>query len=137
MERILVIDDDAVTLGVLPALLKSRLPDTTVDTAMDAETALSLVRSGHYQLIFIDVRMSSVDGLSLLRQLRATAPDTRVIIMTARLDDSLEADTSQTGVYAFLSKPVFPDLVIAKAQAALQRTPSWLGMLQVSADRLV
>jgi hypothetical protein len=44
--------------------------------------------------------------------------------MTARLDDSLEADTSQTGVYAFLSKPVFPDLVIAKAQAALQRTPS-------------
>jgi len=91
---------------------------------MDAETALSLVRSGHYQLIFIDVRMSSVDGLSLLRQLRATAPDTRVIIMTARLDDSLEADTSQTGVYAFLSKPVFPDLVIAKAQAALQRTPS-------------
>jgi CheY-like chemotaxis protein len=124
VERILVIDDDAVTLGVLPALLKSRLPDTAVDTAMDAETALSLVRSGHYQLIFIDVRMPSVDGLSLLRQLRATAPDTRVIIMTARLDDSLEADTSQTGVYAFLSKPVFPDLVIAKAQAALQRTPS-------------
>ena len=124
VNRILVVDDDSVTLKVLPALLISRVPNTVVDTARDAQNALALVRTWPYQVIFIDVPMPSVDGLSLLRQLRATAPDTRVIIMTARLDDSLEADTSQTGVYAFLSKPVFPDLVIAKAQAALQRTPS-------------
>jgi DNA-binding response OmpR family regulator len=124
VEHILIIDDDAVTVRVLPALLRSRLPDATVDTATDAQTALSLVRSGHYQLLLIDVRMPSVDGLRLLRDLRGCAPNTRVIIMTSRLDESLKVETSQIGVYAFLSKPLFPDLVIAKAQAALQRTPS-------------
>lgn len=123
MPRILVIDDDSVTLEVLPALLKSRLADTIVDTAIDAESALQLVQTWPYQVIFLDVRMPSVDGLKLLRQLGAAAADVPLIVMTARLDEALKAETSQAGVYAFLSKPVFPDLVIAKAQAAIRRMP--------------
>jgi DNA-binding NarL/FixJ family response regulator len=45
---------------------------------------------------------------TLLRQLGASAADTRLIVMTARLDEALEAEASQAGIYAFLSKPAFP-----------------------------
>lgn len=123
MNRILIIDDDSVTLGALPALIRSRLSDTVVDTAMGAEAAFALVRTWPYQLIFLDVRMPGIDGLALLRQLRAYARDTPVIVMTAHLDETLETEASQAGVYAFLPKPAFPDVVIAKVQAALQRAP--------------
>jgi DNA-binding response OmpR family regulator len=123
LNRILVIDDDSVTLAALPALIRSRLPDTVVDTAMTEEDALASVRTSPYQLVFLDVRMPSIDGLTFLRRLRAYAKDTPVIVMTAHLDTSLEAEASEIGVYALLPKPAFPDVVIAKVQAALQRTP--------------
>ncbi len=48
---------------------------------------------------------------------------TPVIVMTAHVDESLKTDASQAGAYAFLQKPAFPDVLIAKMQAALQRAP--------------
>ena len=122
MNGILIIDDDAVTLGVLPGLITSRLPHTVVDTALTKQDALARVRACPYRLVFLDVRMPSMDGLTFLRHLRAYAKDTPVIVMTAHLDDSLEADVSKVGVYALLPKPAFPDAIMAKVQAALQRT---------------
>ena len=123
VNRILVVDDDSVTLKVLPALLISRVPNTVVDTARDAQNALALVRTWPYQVIFIDVPMPSLDGLTFLRQLGSYAQDARVIVMTTNLDPSVETEMSQAGVFAFLEKPAFPDLIIAKVQAALRRMP--------------
>jgi CheY-like chemotaxis protein len=123
LNRILIIDDDPVTLAALPALIMSRLPDTVVDTAMTEEDALARVRTSPYQLVFLDVRMPSIDGLTFLRRLRGYAKDTPVIVMTAHLDESLETEASKAGVYALLPKPAFPDVVIAKVQGALHRTP--------------
>jgi DNA-binding response OmpR family regulator len=123
LNRILIIDDDSVTLEALPALITSRVPHTVVDTAMTEQDALARVRARPYHLVFLDVRMPSIDGLTFLRRLRAYAKDTPVIVMTAHLDESLEAEVSEVGVYALLPKPAFPDVIIAKAQAALQRTP--------------
>ncbi len=40
MNRILIVDDDSVTSDALPALIRSSLSDTVVDTAMGAEAAL-------------------------------------------------------------------------------------------------
>jgi DNA-binding response OmpR family regulator len=121
--RILIIDDDSVTLKALPVLLTNRLPDSIVDTAMDEQTALALVHDGHYDVILLDVRMPSLDGMMLLLQLRADAADTPLIVMTAHPDESVETEASQAGVYAFLPKPAFPDVVIAKVQSALHRVP--------------
>jgi DNA-binding response OmpR family regulator len=122
VNRILIIDDDSVTLGALPALITSRLPHTVVDTAMTEQHALARVQARPYHLVVLDVRMPSIDGLTFLRRLRASAKDTPVIVMTAYLDESLEAEVSELGVYALLPKPAFPDVIIAKVQAALQRT---------------
>ena len=104
-------------------LLTNRLPDSIVDTAMDEQTVLALVREVHYDVIFLDVRMPSLNGMMLLRQLRAHAANTPVIVMTADLDESVQTEAAQAGVYAFLPKPVFPDVVIAKVQSALHGVP--------------
>jgi DNA-binding response OmpR family regulator len=110
-------------LEALPALITSRIPHTVVDTAMTEQDALARVRARPYHLVFLDVHMPSIDGLTFLRRLRAYAKDTPVIVMTAYLDESLEAEVSEVGVYALLPKPAFPDVIIAKVQAALKRTP--------------
>jgi DNA-binding response OmpR family regulator len=123
LKRILIIDDDPVTLAALPPLISSRLPDSVVDTALTGESALSLLGTSPYQLILLDVHISSIDGLTLLRQFRSDVAETPVIVMTANLTESVETEASQAGAYAFLPKPAFPDVVIAKVQAALQRTP--------------
>ena len=123
MNRILIIDDDSVTLAALPELIRSRLPGTVIDTALTGEAALALLRTSPYQLILLNVHMSDIDGLTLLRQFRAEVAETPVIVMTANLTERVETEASQAGAYAFLPKPAFPDVVIAKVQAALQRTP--------------
>jgi DNA-binding response OmpR family regulator len=122
LNLILIIDDDPVTLAALPALISSRLPDTVVDTALTGDAALALLRTSPYQLILLDVHMSGIDGLTLLRQFRTDVAETPVIVITANLTESVETEASQAGTYAFLPKPAFPDVVIAKVQAALQRT---------------
>jgi DNA-binding response OmpR family regulator len=122
LKRILIIDDDPVTLAALPALISSRLPDSVVHTALTGESALALLSTSPYQLILLDVDISGIDGLTLLRQFRTDVVGTPVIVMTANLTESVETEASQAGAYAFLPKPAFPDVVIAKVQAALQRT---------------
>lgn len=122
LKRILIIDDDPVTVAALPVLISSRLPDAVVDTAPTGESALALLRNSPYQLILLNVHISGIDGLTLLRQFRTDIARTPVIVMTADLTESLETEASQAGAYAFLPKPAFPDVVIAKVQAALDRT---------------
>ena len=123
MDRILVIDDDSVTLEVLPALLRGRLPDMMIDTASNAQDALAAVQQRRYDLIFIDVHMPGMDGLTFLRRLRTYAQDSRILVFTGDVNESLEAEASEAGAYGFLTKPAFPDLIIAKVRAALRRTP--------------
>jgi two-component system chemotaxis response regulator CheB len=81
MNRVLVVDDEAGMRVALEAHFLRR--DWRVDTAANASEALEKFRRGLHPLVVTDIRMPGADGFSVMREARALAPHTAVILLTA------------------------------------------------------
>lgn len=102
--RILVVDDSEVIREMLASYLGTL--GYRVDVAADGQSALDKFLIFRYQLIISDLQMPFVEGLSLLKQIKAIAADTQVIILTghATLDSAVEA--LRLGAYDYQFKPL-------------------------------
>jgi two-component system nitrogen regulation response regulator GlnG len=115
--RILVADDDDGVRWVLEKGLREAGYDVTA--VRDSAAALSSAAAEPYDLIFVDVRMPGLDGLSVLSQLRSSRPDVLVIVMTAHGTMETAIQAMQRGAYDYLAKPFDIDEVLLLAERAL------------------
>lgn len=101
--KILVVDDDPVTLNLLKEFLEGN--QYQVSLAQDADQAMEKVRAEHIQLVLSDIRMEESDGLSLLGQLKRLYPKIVMILMTGfgSMEGAIEA--IQKGAFDYISKP--------------------------------
>src|SRR2546428_9351214 len=117
--RILIADDEAVIrLG-----LRSMLEDQgyrVVGEAADGDRALALVRRLRPDLVFLDIKMPGIDGLQAARALLAEPP-VAVIVLTAYADREVVDRAKETGVLAYLVKPVPQSDLRPAVEAALAR----------------
>ena len=83
--RILVVDDNPEVLEALCQMLVElgHVPDP----ARDGKEALGRYRIGAYDLMMTDLTMPKMNGLELIRRLRAIDPTLRIILLTATLPD--------------------------------------------------
>jgi CheY-like chemotaxis protein len=105
MASILIVDDNAVVQRVISVTL--RKAGHALMTASHATEAIQRLAEGHVDLMLLDVSMPDVDGLTLLRQLRA---DTRyrelpIVMLTASGQDQDRLDARAAGANDFLTKP--------------------------------
>ena len=106
-ETLLVVDDEADLLSGLKRLLAPQF-GCRVMTAQSARDALALVETEAVDLVLSDVRMPDLDGVELLRRLRADHPQTAVIMMTAYGSIDLAVRCLKQGAYDFVTKPLDP-----------------------------
>jgi DNA-binding NtrC family response regulator len=101
--RILVIDDDEdICLYLKEFLSREGYRVTTVTRPMDA---LPEIKEGRHQVVLLDVRMPEVDGVQLLREIRAIDSDICVIVMTAYPSVESAVDTMKADAFDYLRKP--------------------------------
>jgi EAL domain-containing protein (putative c-di-GMP-specific phosphodiesterase class I) len=102
--RILVVDDERDLLDVLGAMLVEA--GWQVDTAPDGREALSLVDANRYEVVLSDIDMPGMDGVQLLREIRARDLDVPVLLITGhpRVDTAVEA--LEHGALRYLRKPI-------------------------------
>jgi two-component system NtrC family response regulator len=102
--RILIVDDSEVIREMLASYLGTL--GYRVDVATDGQSALDKFLIFRYELIISDLQMPYIDGLSLLKQVKALAAKTQVIILTghATLDSAVEA--LRLGAYDYQFKPL-------------------------------
>jgi two-component system response regulator AtoC len=141
MNKVLVVDDDCEMRTALEARFLRR--GWHVETAANATEALDRFRHGKYALIVTDIRMPGADGFTLMRQLRALAPHTAVILLTAFASVPDAVIAMKDGACDYLVKPVsFEQLeqtaerILAQAKAQAEaasglcgRAPVWLRAL--------
>jgi DNA-binding NtrC family response regulator len=111
--QVLLVDDDALVLGVLTGLLES-LGHAVVSAANapDAELAFSL--HGQVELLLSDYHLPETTGLLLARRFTAHKPELRVILMSAGNPEQETLNEIRSRDWAFLSKPMsHADLVRA------------------------
>lgn len=105
-QTVLVVDDDPDVRFIIKAVLE-RLGYEVLDTPLGAR-ALQLARNVRPRLILCDMMMPSMDGVEVLRALRAnveTAP-IPVIMLTVVDDPEMQKQALKAGANDFLSKPV-------------------------------
>ena len=107
MGAILIVDDEKNIRESLAMYIQSL--GHTVETAVDAETALQAVHCRDFDRVVSDVRMEGLGGLGLLRQLREQQSATAVVLMTAYATVPQAVEAMHLGAYEFLMKPFSPD----------------------------
>jgi two-component system, OmpR family, response regulator len=101
--RVLVVDDDEdICLYLREFLTREGFKVTTVSKPADA---LVEIRQGRHQLVLLDVRLPGVDGVDLLRQLRAIDSDICVIVMTGYPSVQTAVDSMKAAAFDYLQKP--------------------------------
>ena len=113
-----VVDDDRAVRFVLAEALREA--GYAVSAFEDPRQALDALATGEPpDLVFTDVRMPGMDGLSFLDALKAKRPELPVVVMSAYTDIASTAGAFRGGAHEFLSKPFDLDEAVALAARAL------------------
>ncbi|MEW6416349.1 MAG: sigma-54 dependent transcriptional regulator [Pseudomonadota bacterium] len=101
--HILLIDDEAIALTNLTHVLKRE--GYAVTACKDGESGLAALARTDFDLVLTDLKMPGIDGMDVLREVRARHADVPVIMITghASLDSAVEA--MKAGAYHYLAKP--------------------------------
>lgn len=107
--RILVVDDTATNLAIIKGLLKDT--GLYIDTAINGETCLEMVRENTYDIIFLDIRMPGMSGEEVLAQINRQGIRRGVPIVALTADALKESRDKflAAGFTDYLSKPVNGD----------------------------
>ena len=111
--RVVLVDDHALCRSGLADLLTHRGQIDVVATLGDPERVGATLREQQPDLLVLDLRMPDVDGLTLLRRLRAEGIDTPALILTMSDSEADLAAALRIGVRGYLLKDMEPEDVIA------------------------
>lgn len=116
--QILMIDDDTELCQLVAEYLA--LDGFSFEAVHDGQLGLDRVKDANADLILLDVMLPSLDGLSVLRALRA-GPYCPVLMLTARGDDIDRILGLELGADDYLAKPFNPRELVARIKAILRR----------------
>jgi DNA-binding response OmpR family regulator len=118
--RLLLVEDSQRLQRSL--LLGLRQAGYVVDVTGDGQDALWRAKSVSYDIIVLDIMIPSLDGLGVLRELRAAGSDSHVLLLTAK--DTVEDRVRglQEGADDYLVKPFAFDELLARVQALCRRS---------------
>jgi DNA-binding NtrC family response regulator len=105
--RILLVDDDTAHLDALSEFIAERYADQyVVETAAGGREAVEIVLGAKPDLVILDVGMPGMNGLEVLRIIRAADPNLPVIMLTGNDDARIAGETLKIGIVAYCPKPV-------------------------------
>ncbi|MBC7466764.1 MAG: response regulator transcription factor, partial [Bdellovibrio sp.] len=116
----LVVEDD----HSIANLLKIHLTDLglKVDLAFDAESAFSLMQTSKYSVCLLDWMLPGIQGIDLLKKMRAQNNQIKVLMLTAKADPDSIVLALETGADDYLSKPFDSKVLLARVRNLLRRT---------------
>jgi DNA-binding response OmpR family regulator len=120
--RILIVDDDLQSLKLVGLMLQRR--GYVIVAARGGVQGLAKAESDAPDLIILDVMMPDLDGLEVCRRLRSQPATSHIpiIMFTAKSQVGDKVDGFQSGADDYLTKPIHPNDLAARVDAALQRS---------------
>lgn len=116
--RILVVDDEESIRFTFGVFLGEA--GYTVDTAEDLETAVKLLESTRYDVLFLDILLGRDSGITVLEACRNINPHCSVIMVTGAPEIKTAADAVRLGAFDYINKPVHQDELLRLATRGLE-----------------
>ncbi len=107
---ILVVDDQFDDRETLKVILEGK--GYRVAAASDGSEAIKMVRGGHYDIIFLEVRLPDMNGVETFERVKAIDPSAVVIMMTGYTEEELVKRAISSGAYTCIHKPFDMEKVI-------------------------
>jgi DNA-binding NtrC family response regulator len=109
MKKILLVDDEDAILFAFSKILQTK--DMDVDTAQSTQEAETMLSQSSYEAVIVDLRLNGTDqtdGLTVVSMAKQRGHGCKVVVMTAYGSEKEKAFLEETGVDAYLEKPVSP-----------------------------
>ena len=107
--KVLLVDDEREFVQTLSERLIMREMGSAV--AYDGESALDLVNEDEPEVMILDLKMPGIDGIEVLKKVKASHPDIEVIILTGHGTEEDEVTCMALGAFAYLRKPIDIDIL--------------------------
>lgn len=123
-QKILVVEDDEFLRELYNELLKGEGYDVTL--AIDGEEGLNQISEGGFELILLDIMLPKMDGLEILRHIKAKPPklpNGPVVLLTNLGQDSIIKEGFALGASGYLIKSAMnPDQVLSEVKVFLNKS---------------
>jgi two-component system, NarL family, nitrate/nitrite response regulator NarL len=123
--RILLVDDHAVVRHGLRMLIDSDPELEVIGEARDRAGAVALAESGRPDIVLLDLDLGAESGLDLIGDLRAVAPDVRILVLTGVRDAGPQRKAIHLGAMGIVEKEAAPELLL-KAIRKVRDGEVWL-----------
>ena len=107
--RVLLIDDSELVRRGVKSVVASTRCDPPIQVVGEASTVADGVKAClqfHPQVVLLDIRLPDGSGFDACRQILASAPNTRIVMLTAHTNDNLVYDAVTAGAHGYLMKEV-------------------------------
>lgn len=118
--KLLVVDDEMNILELL--FFNFKKEGYEVDTAADGENALKLFSENKYDLIVLDRMLPGMEGIDVLKKIRAADPEVPVIMLTAKSEEADKLKGFDYGADDYVTKPFSIMELKARVKAMLKRS---------------
>ena len=119
MSRILIVEDDqAIAIALEDDL---RMEGYSVEVAHDGETASRRAREAPFDLILLDLMLPKKDGFEVCREIRRAGVESKILMLTARTQDTDKVLGLDLGADDYVTKPYSPKELRARIRALLRR----------------
>ena len=117
--KVLVADDEPVICRTCQRILTDE--GYAVETVGSGREALKHLECDQYDVLLMDLKMPEVSGMDVLREVRARALDTAVIVMTGYATVQTAVESMKLGAFDYVPKPFTPDELTIVVRNALER----------------
>jgi two-component system response regulator PilR (NtrC family) len=118
-DKLLVADDEQSMREFLDIMLKKE--GYKVSLASNGEEVLKLAERDIFDLILMDIRMPKLDGIAVLKKIKALSPETIVIMITAYASTDTAIRAMKEGAYDYVTKPFKVDEIKLIIRNALEK----------------
>ena len=116
---ILIVEDETIARENLAHVLER--DGCHVRQAVDGQDALQILAQEEFDLVITDLKMPGMSGLEVLEQIKATSPDTEVLVVTGHATVNTAVEAMQKGAYHYLEKPFKIAELRALTEGALEK----------------
>lgn len=116
--KILVVDDEPVIIRSCEMVLKAEGYD--IEGVLGGKEAILKMEQVPYDLVFTDLMMPEVDGITLIKWIRQNRPDTGIVVITGYPSQETIKEALEAGIIDYVPKPFTPAVLLDVTQRAIE-----------------